>query len=92
MLLRLDAFWQRVIDHDPPPVSQGSDASLLRWLHPHDDGPIVEADAELEALVSQYKGEGDREKEAKKSRDLAKALILQRLGVNGGLAWPMGRS
>jgi putative phage-type endonuclease len=47
---RLEKFWQRVLDQDPPPADGSvSTAQTLRLLHPDDNGETVVASPEVRA-------------------------------------------
>ena len=86
MLSKVEEFWDRVLNDDPPPVDGSeSTAQALKALYPQSNGEMVELDAYLLAVVEQWEAAKAEEKDAVARKDEAKAVLIQAIGdADGG--------
>lgn len=80
---RARAFWQSVDENKPPRPDFRADAEfIIRQLRRNANaGEQLTADAELESLLSVYRVQAAKQKEAEEARDAVKAEILMRVGT-----------
>lgn len=92
LVARVEAFWGRVIDEEPPPVD-GSPAwaAELSRQHPrHSKGVWRVADAAAAALIRRLLLAVDTEKLAAEEADAARNLLKAKIGDAEGLRGPWG--
>lgn len=79
---KIAGFWERVLTEVPPPADYSVDADFIIKLHQRaNDGELLEADHNLEALIWSYKLACADEDIHKRLKDEYKAKILERIGT-----------
>lgn len=80
---RVRAFWKSIDENKPPKPDFRADADfIIKQLRRNANaGEQITADAELENLLSVYRVQAAKQKEAEEARDAVKAEILMRVGT-----------
>jgi hypothetical protein len=77
---RIRAFWQTIADNVEPDPKYPDDAGVIIKLFGESTDTKVfdgRGNAEIDTLLAEYKAAGDREKQAKEDKDVAKAKVLR---------------
>lgn len=84
-----EEFWRHVENHEPPPVTRGSDGDVLaRLFRQKTENLVVPPDEQREALrhaAATYKAMGKVETEAKTAKELARATLIAGIGEDAGV-------
>lgn len=74
-------FWHSIERNTPPAPDYARDAKFVAKLYSYaEPGKIIESPVGVDALVDEYRGAGQQEKDAKSRKDAAKAQILEMIG------------
>lgn len=74
------AFWQRVLDEDPPHAQEGDKATLYAMYPEEEPGKIIQLDPEVEEWSAGLAEAKADEKDAKSRKDHYDAMIRQAMG------------
>lgn len=79
---KVAGFWERVLNNVPPPADYSVDADFIIKLHQRaNDGELLEADHDLEALIWQYQLLNKEADAKSRLKDEYRAKILERIGT-----------
>lgn len=81
LIRELKAFWQRIVDRDPPPVDGSAQtAAVLSRLHPKDNGQEIALDESFVDLANELDALKSVIRRAESRRDEIEATIKAKLG------------
>lgn len=82
----VDRFWRHYVENDIMPAVSGNDTAALARLYSDASDEIVYTDAEsFDEFVEAYKQAQVEEKEAKRKKDYASAVLTELIGNRKGL-------
>lgn len=88
---KVAAFWQRVAANQAPTANYFIDSQFIIKLHQRaNDDECIEADAELQHLISEYHRFARESSDIKDLQDQCKARILERIGTASKVVTPFG--
>jgi len=82
-----EAFWRRVVDHDPPPLEKPGDSSVYGRLFEQKTSDLVQPANVLDAvrLARKYNALRAMEKEYKDRAEVAKGRLVEQIGTAQGM-------
>lgn len=80
MLAKCEKFWESVASGKPPKIDYERDSQFLISLYDHaEPNKVIEADADIDALVAEYNSVSSQIKELDSQKDMLKAKILEKI-------------